>query len=840
MDKKIYGLVLLYTTLPWVQADIIHDQSFGATLVLKGTDYQINAEQGLQAGNNLFYSFSQFDLAAGESATFNAPIQTTHIINRITGGNASYINGLIRSLSNADLYFFNPAGIAFGAAAQLDVNAAFYASTADSLTFSDSQTLALQDLSASQWSSADPSHFGFSQNTELSLNQSQLRSTQNLHFSAGSINAEDVLLESLTAIQLHAVDAGGSGLALNSDNLSPTSQASISLQNTQINSLNGLADIQLSGADIQLQNTVLDATNITPLLGGNIQISAKNLNLQQGSIINQLAVGQGKAGNISLDIGAQLNLENNASIRNRSNAIGAAGQIEIQASDISLSDNSIISSSSFATGIGGNIQINANNLSIQGSRSFIASQSNSRNSNAGDAGIMNLNISNIQLNNGASLVSSTQGSGAAGVIIINTENLSLTGEEAGIASRIQLTSAGTGAAGTVSINSQHISLEKGAFIATDTLTSGAGGVININSETLALSGQSQAGAGSFIIANADGGADGGSISINSNTLSLEDGAQIATSSFGQGNGGNINIEARNSFTASGEDNSGFQSGLFASSLGAENSPAQGGIISLKVGTLNLNNNARINTETTSQGAGGEIQVQALHIHIASGAQIQANSLGLGNAGTINLQAGDSIILRQAKINTATTKADGGNISINTPSYLYLDQSEISTSVAAKTGNGGNIVLNPEFLLLENSQIVAQAVAGDGGHIDIQTSALYEFSPSLISASSELGLDGIVAINTPDEDVSEGLVALIAQFNQSKLSHSVCQSAEKGQQASQMLVLQYLGSPLSSDDWQPSTYNSLLSVNMTDISNRSQHQALFRLVCAKTMPSQRIS
>ena len=838
MDKKISGLILLYATLPWVHADIIHDQSFGAALTLTGTDYQINAEQGLQAGNNLFYSFSQFDLAAGESATFNAPSQTTNIINRITGGNASYINGLIRSLSNADLYFFNPAGIAFGEAAQLDINAAFYASTADNLTFSDGQTLALQDLNASQWSSADPSHFGFSQNAALSFNQSQLRNTENLHFSAGSINAENTLLESATAIQLHTLD-NGSVLELNSNNLTPANQASIYLKNTQINSLNGLADIQLSGADIQLQNTVLDASNRTPLLGGNIQISAKNLSLQQGSSINQLATGQGNAGNISLNIGAELKLENNARIQNRSNAIGAAGQIAIQAGNIDLSDNSLISSSSFATGRGGDIQIEADNLSIQGKDSFIASQSNSRKANAGDAGMMSLTINNIQLNDGASLVSSTQGSGAAGIIKIKAENLNLTGEEAGITSRIQLTSAGTGAAGTVSIDSQHVSLEKGAFIATDTLTSGAGGVIDINSQTLNLSGQSQAGFGSFIVANADGSADGGKISINSNSVDLKDGAQIATASFGRGDGGNITITARDSFNASGEDDNGFQSGLFASSLGATDSPAKGGTVILQVGTLSLSDNARINTETTSQGAGGEIQVQAQHIHLSNGAQIQANSLGLGSAGTIHLQAGDSIILQQAKINTATTKADGGNIRIDTPSYLYLDQSEISTSVAAETGNGGNIALNPEFLLLDNSRIVAQAVAGDGGHIDIQTSALYEFSPSLISASSELGLDGIVAINTPDEDVSEGLVALIAQFNQSKLSHSVCQSTEKGQASSHMLVLQYLGSPLSSDDWQPSIYNGSLSLSMTH-NQPPQHQALFRLVCANTTALQRLS
>jgi hypothetical protein len=49
----------------------------------------------------------------------------------------------------------------------------------------------------------------------------------------------------------------------------------------------------------------------------------------------------------------------------------------------------------------------------------------------------------------------------------------------------------------------------------------------------------------------------------------------------------------------------------------------------------------------------------------------------------------------------------------------------------------------------------------------------------------------------------------------------------------MLILQYLGSPLGSDDWQPShsLHLAQLSEQTPDIAQHGKHRALFRLVCA---------
>ncbi|MDM8558778.1 filamentous hemagglutinin N-terminal domain-containing protein, partial [Candidatus Parabeggiatoa sp. HSG14] len=103
-----------------------------------GPDYLIGADLGQQMEGNLFHSFQDFNLNSLESATFSGPNSVQNILSRVTGGNPSNIDGLIRStIPNADFYFLNPNGIMFGPNAQLDVQGSFHASTADYLRLGD-------------------------------------------------------------------------------------------------------------------------------------------------------------------------------------------------------------------------------------------------------------------------------------------------------------------------------------------------------------------------------------------------------------------------------------------------------------------------------------------------------------------------------------------------------------------------------------------------------------------------------------------------------------------------------------------------------------------------------
>ncbi|HYZ31313.1 MAG TPA: filamentous hemagglutinin N-terminal domain-containing protein, partial [Crenalkalicoccus sp.] len=117
---------------------IATDGSLGPAQALSGPAYAIGAGLGRQVGGNLFHSFARFGLATGESATFSGPASVTNIVGRVTGGQASGIDGTLRStIAGANLVLVNPAGIVFGPNARLDVSGSFHASSADLVRLQD-------------------------------------------------------------------------------------------------------------------------------------------------------------------------------------------------------------------------------------------------------------------------------------------------------------------------------------------------------------------------------------------------------------------------------------------------------------------------------------------------------------------------------------------------------------------------------------------------------------------------------------------------------------------------------------------------------------------------------
>jgi filamentous hemagglutinin family protein len=160
------GLVLLWALLALSQAQITLDGSLGSQGPLTGPNYRIGAELGQRRGGNLFHSFEQFNVPAGGSATFTGPATIANILSRVTGGQPSAIDGVLRSeIAGAHLYLLNPSGVMFGPHARLEVQGSFHVSTADVLRFADETTFFANLAQESVLTVAPPAAFGFLGNT---------------------------------------------------------------------------------------------------------------------------------------------------------------------------------------------------------------------------------------------------------------------------------------------------------------------------------------------------------------------------------------------------------------------------------------------------------------------------------------------------------------------------------------------------------------------------------------------------------------------------------------------------------------------------------------------------
>ena len=121
---------LLFSDPGRTTAQIVLDGKFGSSGTLSGPNYTITPGMGATRGNNLFHSFSQFNLQSGQSANFTGPANIQNILSRVTGSSPSSINGTISSdIPGANFFFINPNGVIFGPKAAVNVSGSFAVST---------------------------------------------------------------------------------------------------------------------------------------------------------------------------------------------------------------------------------------------------------------------------------------------------------------------------------------------------------------------------------------------------------------------------------------------------------------------------------------------------------------------------------------------------------------------------------------------------------------------------------------------------------------------------------------------------------------------------------------
>ena len=772
MALKITPLCLLsicvfcgFSPLRDLKAQISNDGTLSTTV---STDDAVNflIENGDRSGNNLFHSFSEFSIPDLGSAYFNNATDITNIFSRVTGGNISEIQGLIRANGTANLFLINPAGIVFGENASLDVGGSFFAATAESVVFGDGiefsavepqeAPLLTVNITPGLQMGANPGDITvrgnghtqiYPQGTNIPFDR--INSTRglevstgqtiglvggNIFFESGVLTAENGTIELVsvgdnsTLIELNLTDSG---------------------KQLGYESITNFGNIQLD------ERSLIDASGIN---GGSIYLQAQQIELLNASTLLIQNVGNQNAGIIQVNATEALVMGGNSLeglavslLRSETLGSGRGANIAVETQHLTITDGAQLGARTFGVASGGDVNVIATQrIDARGFatgnpfiNSGIGTETFGNVGNAGDVLIYTGQLSSLD---GGSFASTSAGIGAGGRVTVNaTESVELSGINpfALIPANVGVFAIGSGDAGKVEINTPKVIITNGGQISSSTLTSATAGDIVINaSEFVEVKG--------LFVSDAV-------IRPSAISASSDIGDSISRQVFGlppfpTGESGNLNI------------NTPILRVLNGATVSVRNDGTSGNAGSLEINadSVFLNNQGNLSA-TARDGQGGNINVTINSLDLSDRATISVSSLGSGKAGNLTIDANSISLDSQSSLQAEVSAGNQGNISLNSQLLLLRNNSNITTN-AGNLANGGNITIDTiNLVTLENSNISANAVQGRGGNIIINAQGLFLSLDSNITASSEFGVDGVVEINTPDEENKLAIAELPADL-----------------------------------------------------------------------------
>jgi filamentous hemagglutinin family protein len=776
MTKPLGLLTLLFSLLPFAtvaQETPISADGSTATQVITNNGNNFDIDGGDRAGGNLFHSFGRFSVPGGGSANFLNSPDIQNILSRVTGGNISTIDGLIKANGAANLFLINPAGIVFGAGASLNIGGSFLGSTADSLLFNDgtefsavnAQGKPLLTINAPIGFSVRDNPNPINVNSQAGLRVQPGKNVTlvggNLNFDGGKIFAPGGRIElgSLGGASKISINENGSltfpeGITRGDINLANDSEVNVraggggfigvNARNLEISGKSQIIagiDENLGSPDAIAGDININTTDSVTLIG---EKSAYLLPDDQypkedlDKIKEQRVIDTYSGTTIRNNVG--LNSIARGEGSDRSSAQGKSGNININTGNLKLVNVASIDTSLFGSGVAGNINIDAKDISAEGGRSLITTSAiktdpkftRIKDLGIGDAGDVNINTRSLSLKDVSQIVTNLQSEGSAGDINVNTETLTLQDR-----SKLNSGTKGKGNAGNITVKAKDITQNNdGSMLAwIENNAVGNAGNIDITTDNLSMD-------KSFILTMGLEGAigDTGNININaSGTILMDGGSNFITqvSEKGVGNAGNIDVTANNLIAK--------QSNFFG-------------------------------TKTFGIGNAGNVKIKVADRldFFRTTIITQSEDVAVGNAGNIDISAGSisfngilggGVRERTLLIADAKTKGNGGNITINATKDLTIDGNSIIITQVQEGGDGkaGDIIISSPSISLNNFSFIATSLGGfqgvsdpKPGNIKIDTNDLKLANGSIIVADTENFRDGgSININTKNLTLNSG-------------------------------------------------------------------------------------
>lgn len=782
-------LILLTATNPsWAQ--IVPDTTLPVNTIVnpQGTTIQITG--GTKAGSNLFHSFGEFSLPTASQAFFNNSLDIQNIFSRVTGGQASNIDGTIRANGSANLFLINPKGIIFGPNASLNLGGSFLGTTANSIKFASGEFSATNPKAPPLLTVNLPIGLQFGANPGNIVNQSQATSP----FPLPPINS---LIPIPTNVGLQVQP--GQTLALIGGDLI--------LENGNLTAFNGniqlgsVANPGLVGFSLTSTGPALDYSNIAKK--GNIQLSGQ-------ASVNASGLGGGSifvaGGNITLGDRANITSDTVGSFDGRG--------ITIDAAQLRILDQAYVAASSAGKGAGGDLAIRATefveirgigfenflNLTVN---AFFAGDVNllSRESGLytgtiadGNSGKITIETPQLRMLEGGIVLSPTFGKGLGGNIDIRApQSVDVSG------SGLLTTAFGQGNAGKLTIDTGKLTIRDQSSVSTATFGAGNSGdiIVRATDSVVMLEKQETSDFGTNLSTTTIGSSgNAGNIEITTRSLLLQDGATIASASGATsfagiiratGKGGDVTINASESVTVTGtSDGVPYSRSQIVTATLSSLTPEEvekfgtpdAGKLTINTKRLIIKDGGGVGASTVGTGKGGDVFINASELVEVSGKTKDGRSpSGLatasgdlllealypgqlnptGNAGTVNITTDKLIVRDGGSVNVGTT-GTGNPGSINVVGKtIFIDNNYVDIDVPNRKGNidanttsgkEGDINLQAQEILLRRGALIStNAGSTDGGNIKINTDILLAVPSenSDITANAQKGSGGSVNI-----------------------------------------------------------------------------------------------
>ena len=527
--------------------------------------------------------------------------------------------------------------------------------------------------------------------------------------------------------------------------------------------------------------------------GGNITIDSGSFSLRDGARIQASTSGQGNAGNVTVRAKDFVTLAYSPIFSTvESGGVGKSGNIDINAATLSLIDGAqLLTVTSGASdtqpagrGDAGNVNVNVTGaVDIAGKKNglFSAIYSRVETGTVGNGGNITIDSGSFSLRDRAQLQTSTFGQGNAGNVTVNGKDF-VTLAYASIFSTVE--SGGVGKGGSININAATLSLIDGAQL--QTITRGASGTqptgrgdagnVNVNvpgAVDIAGGKNGFSGIGSLVQTGTIG--NGGNITIDSGSFSLRDRALLSASTSGQGNAGNVTVNALDTVSLA---DASILSTVKSGGIG------KGGNITIDSGFLSLRDRAQLAASTLGQGNAGNVIVRVLDsVSLAGNAIIfsTVESGGVGKGGNIDINAamlslidGSQLqtLIRRASATQPAGRGDAGNVNVKVTGAVDIagekngSPSGIASLVQTGTiGNGGKITIDSGLFSLRDGAQLAASTFGQGNAGTIQVNAAdfinisgksSNFNSGLfVDSKSTTGTAGDIIVTSPKVTLDNG-------------------------------------------------------------------------------------